>query len=77
VPGERDERRRLGNVTDDADALEAEPVGDRRAGALEDGAGPKLSAGERACQRMERLELDVRLGGYGNPGPVTAAASRV
>jgi hypothetical protein len=65
VRGEPDERRRLGQVPDDADPLEAEAVGDGRAGSLQDGTGAKLASGERARQRVERLELDMRLAGYG------------
>ena len=67
VPGERDERRGLGHVADDADALEGEAVRDRRARALEDRACPKLPAGQCARQRMQCLELDARFAGHGNP----------
>jgi hypothetical protein len=68
VRGEGHERRGLGEEPHDADALEAEPARDGRAGALEDGARPELASRERARERVERLELDVRLGVDGGRG---------
>src|SRR5438105_4912336 len=67
VRGERNECRGFGNVANDADPLEPEPATDRGAGAFEHRAGAKLPARQRARQRMERLELNVRLVAYGNP----------
>jgi hypothetical protein len=53
VPGERDERRSLGDVADDPDPFEAEPVGDRLARALQNRARAELTAGQRSRERVE------------------------
>jgi hypothetical protein len=75
--GERHQRRRLGDIADDPDPLEAETVGDRGAGTLEDGTRAELTACQRASQRVQCLELDVRFGGYGNPGRFAPQGYRV
>jgi hypothetical protein len=77
VAGERNQRRRLGDVADDPDPLEAETVGDRGAGTFKDGARAELTACQRASQRVQCLELDVRFGGYGNPGRFVPQGYRV
>jgi len=68
VAGERHERRGLRHVTDDADTLEAEAVGDGGARALEHGARAELTAGERTGERVQRFELDMGLGRQAAPG---------
>jgi hypothetical protein len=68
VAGERHQRRRFGDKADDSDPLEPESVGDCGAGTLEHRTRTKLTACQRSSQRVQCLELDVRLGGHGNPG---------